>query len=680
VNRCDDIVISGATAWCSLGFGRAAILEAMCAGNVAIDRAPAMEQTDDECPRAAQATDVETPIGAVRDRAEHLVERVVASALKEAGLDMHDERRRRTIFGTTIGALRHVGEGLRTDDLDALRCGTTATLTCNALQRLAVPAGGSTVSAACASGLTSIMLGAVALRRGEVDVVVAVGYDPISEFPHAGFLSLRLVAEGPIRPFTKDREGMRVGEGAAAIVLERRSDAIARGATILAVLAGEGAASDAHHLTQPEPNGAGAARALTRAMGNATPDVVFTHATATPANDAAEYEALAATLGEALASTPVTALKSRIGHTLGAAGAIETVVAIAAMEAGVLPPTANATCDKEAFESLDLVVEPRKVAIERAAIVSLGFGGADAAIQLSTADANAFSTPNESVEIVVSGFGVLLPEVGEATVSDAKFEPLGEDRAVRRIARMSRLVRGASTLAARSAKLSGADLAATMGIAASRFGAVVYTLDYYEEIVRDGHGAGNPLLFAESVPNIGSAHLSLGLGLNEATFSIGGTRTAGIEAIDLARQHLEAGLVQRVLVVAAEETDPRLTAILRRLGFTESGEGAVAFVLETKEEASRRGATEYATLKDTCVFWPQHNAVPARRQTVREGLAWATGRGERLDRTKLARCGPLDTHAVGPFAAMARSLGESRTRCVTLAVDEAGCVGGVAFG
>ena len=250
---------------------------------------------------------------------------------------------------------------------------------------------------------------------------------------------------------------------------------------------------------------------------------------------------------------------------------------------------------------------------------------------------------------------------------------------------MSRLVRGVGLLAARNASLTEEDLAGTMGIVASRFGATGYTLDYYSEIVRDGHGSGNPLLFAESVPNIGSAQLSLALGLKEATFAVGGTRIAGFEAFDFARQHLAAGLAKRVLVVAVEEFDPRLEAILRRLEIgvhndqmRVCGEGAVAFVLEAAKEAERRGSRNLATLVGTNVTWPCRDDASARREALRSGLAWASARGKRIDRTSNLRRPKIDTHTVGPLAALAGELQGSQSPAVLLAHDESGGVGGIA--
>lgn len=647
-----SIAITGASACCSLGEGREAILEAMLAGGVAIDEAPAIEGIfrDDAAERpvrAAQARERGPDVGAATDRAERILHRMTMAALAEAGLDpatLVDLRRRgtriETIFGTTLGGMRHLGAALRTDDLDEYGRTTTATVVREALRGTGLPEGGSTISAACASGVSAVAIGATALLLGEADLVVAIAYDPISEFAFAGFGCLRLIAAGPQRPFSADREGMRVGEGYAVIVLERDADAARRGAAPLGRVLGWGAASDAHHLTQPAPDGAGAGRAIREAIAplqavGRLPDLVAAHATSTPANDAAEHAALRSALGPGLASVPVTALKSRIGHTLGAAGAVELAVVLAAMERGMLPSAAHADPDRKAFPDLDLVVgAPRTLEASRALVVSLGFGGADAAlvVERGTAPDRVAASPpieidDERGDIVVTGVATLLPAEGATIVDEAAFAGLDDARAIRRLARFSVLVRAAGILATRDAGLDAEEIRAASAVVGTRFGAAAYTLDYYDELVRDGLGAGNPLYFAESVPNIGSAQLSLGLGIEGSTLSVSGTMLAAIEAIHLARRHLASGQSERAIVVVAEESHPRVEGVLRRLGLLDDrplAEGAVAFVLERRRTAERRGAPSRATIVETGLVWPDGPGARSVVRAVRDAFPGST--------------------------------------------------------
>ena len=179
---------------------------------------------------------------------------------------------------------------------------------------------------ACSSSLGSIALGVSLLRSGQLDLLVAGGYDTISEYVYAGFNSLRLVAAlSALRPFTKDRQGMKLAEGYGIVILERADDAARAAISPLATILGYGESADAHHLTQPHPQGEGAARAISAALTSAglTPaqiDLIAAHATGTPDNDAGEYAALSRVFGAGLARVPVVAFKSHLGHTLGGGG------------------------------------------------------------------------------------------------------------------------------------------------------------------------------------------------------------------------------------------------------------------------------------------------------------------------------------------------------------------------
>ncbi|MEC8319860.1 MAG: beta-ketoacyl synthase N-terminal-like domain-containing protein [Planctomycetota bacterium] len=703
-----EIAITAAAIRCSLGLDRGSVLDAMLGGKVGIDEAPGIEgvflDEPGRRPHAAQAM----PTGSPRsDRAEKELNACITSALAEARLlpGVVEELRGRglrveTVFGTTLGGMRHLGAAFRTDSDDEYARTLTGTLNRDCLVGTGLQLGGSSISAACASGVSALSLAATSLLLDEADVVVAIAYDPISEFSYAGFDCLRLVAPGPLRPFSADREGMRVGEGYAAFVLERGDDAEARGAVPLGRLLGWGAASDAHHLTQPAPDGRGAARAIRDALVG-TPDLVLAHATSTPANDAAEYASLSATLGSSMAGVPVTALKSRIGHTLAAAGAVELGVALAAMERGVIPPAANAEPDRESFPDLDLVVEPRSATIDRCLVVSLGFGGADAAISVESASAEERRSSRfpwrESDEVVVTGVGRLVPDRASETESathrleDDRFDGLDQPRAVRRLARFARLVRAVGRIAVLDAGLGEEEIRESSAFVGTRFGAAEYTLSYYRELISGGLGAGNPLHFAESVPNIGSAQLSLGLGIEGFTLSTSGTRMSGFEAMHLARRQLVSGQADRAIVAVAEEADETVRGVLQRLGLLDDrpvAEGAVAFVLERRSVAEAAGREAKAMIGATRIRWPEDLGWRPASAAIRE-LAKTTGleiRGRAADGVRsssgdrlieravsgAAVAGDLvERHSVGPMLDLAETIVEAGSRAC-LARDECG--------
>ena len=247
---------------------------------------------------------------------------------------------------------------------------------------------------ACASGATAIGTALQLLRDGSCDVVITgggeAGVSPlmVTGFAQMGALSTRLdEPSAASRPFDADRDGFVIGEGSGMLVLEREADARARGARVRAKVAGYGASADAHHMTAPDPEGTGVVQALRTALAAADVmpdevDHVNAHGTSTPLNDAAEARALRKVLGEGAA---VTSAKGVIGHTLGAAGAIEAALTVLAIERGTVPPTANLQHLDPGVE-LDVVAgSPRRRSVEVAVSNSFGFGGQNAVLVLTAA-------------------------------------------------------------------------------------------------------------------------------------------------------------------------------------------------------------------------------------------------------------------------------------------------------
>lgn len=250
---------------------------------------------------------------------------------------------------------------------------------------------------ACASGAEAIAHALDMLRLGRADVVVAGGSEAaIAPLPIAGFAQMRAlstrddVPQLASRPFDKGRNGFVLGEGAGVIVLETEDHARARGAKIYAELAGAGMSADAYHVAAPEPEGAGAARAVRAALASGNLDArdvrhVNAHATSTPVGDVAEARALRLALGDAADGVAVTSTKSMTGHLLGAAGAVEAIATILALREGVVPATRNLD-DPDDDIDLDLVrVDNRPLASGVALSNSFGFGGHDVCLAFTPA-------------------------------------------------------------------------------------------------------------------------------------------------------------------------------------------------------------------------------------------------------------------------------------------------------
>ncbi len=258
---------------------------------------------------------------------------------------------------------------------------------------LSARAGAHAPVSACASGAEAIAFGLTMIRSGRADVVVCGGAEAVVHpLPLAAFAAMRELStrhDAPkeaSRPFDKQRDGFVLGEGAAILVLETESHALARGAARYAVVAGAGMANDAHHIAAPDPTGAGAARAMSAALADAdlaAADIahVNAHATSTPAGDVAEATALRAVFGTSTDRIAVTATKSCTGHLLGAAGALEAGVTCLALRDRIVPAIRNLD-DPDDDATLDLVrMSPRPLAPGGAALSnSFGFGGHDIAL------------------------------------------------------------------------------------------------------------------------------------------------------------------------------------------------------------------------------------------------------------------------------------------------------------
>jgi 3-oxoacyl-[acyl-carrier-protein] synthase II len=243
------------------------------------------------------------------------------------------------------------------------------------------------LSTACASGATAIQLGVEAIRRGETDAAICVGTDgsinpeALIRFSLLSALSTSNdVPEAAAKPFSKNRDGFVMAEGAAALVLESYESAKARGAKILGVLKGCGEMTDAFHRTRSSPDGKPIIGCIAGAIKDAglTPediDYVNAHGTSTPENDKMEYLGCSAVFGERMKSVPISSNKSMIGHTLSAAGAIEAVFSILTMQHQRIPPTINYQIPDPAIP-LDVVPNQARDARVRHAISnSFGFGG-----------------------------------------------------------------------------------------------------------------------------------------------------------------------------------------------------------------------------------------------------------------------------------------------------------------
>jgi 3-oxoacyl-[acyl-carrier-protein] synthase II len=244
------------------------------------------------------------------------------------------------------------------------------------------------LAGACAAGNYALGHALDLIRLGRADAVLAGGTDAFSRVAFTGFARLGALAAEACRPFSANRDGLVLGEGAALLVVESAAGAAARGATPLAELAGIGLSCDAFHIVSPDPQGRGAARAMVAALEDAGADrgeigYLSAHGTGTPANDRAEVTAARTVFGRN--GPPMSSIKALTGHGLGAASALEAVACVQALREQVAPPTWNFTgadpdCDWDVVPN-----EPRELALDAVLSNAYAFGGANASLVLRAA-------------------------------------------------------------------------------------------------------------------------------------------------------------------------------------------------------------------------------------------------------------------------------------------------------
>jgi 3-oxoacyl-[acyl-carrier-protein] synthase II len=397
------VAITGVGAVTSLGVGAAPLLARWCAGESGL--ADGLGRCADFDPRVWLSAK-----GARRlDRFAQLAVVAAEEALADAGCadgPPCESQRAGCVIGTGIG-----GAATFEDQLDAFRAGGAAAVSPLAVPRLMANAASAAVAmrhglrglstataSACASGAEAIAAGVRAIRTGELDAVVVGGAEAAtSGFVRSAFAALGAVSPSDCcRPFDARRDGFVLGEGAAALVLEPESAARARGARVLGTLRGVGASSDAFHVTAPDPEGGPAAHAISAALADAGVEpaelaYVNAHGTGTQLNDRAETRALERALGACAARVPVSSAKSAIGHSLGAAGAVEAVATLLALRDGVAPPTLGYGAVEAGLE-LDYVPDgPRPLRTNGAGPIGLsnsfGFGGHNVVLVLQAGTA-----------------------------------------------------------------------------------------------------------------------------------------------------------------------------------------------------------------------------------------------------------------------------------------------------
>lgn len=395
------VVITGLGVLSSLGIGHEAFWEGLLAGRSGIFEIPYFDLSEFEIHRGGIVRGFEPErvlgpeLAQELGRATQFALAATQMAFRDAGLDPArlNAERVGVSLGTSVAesmAIERITELSLREGWDAVPADLLRQTPGYSIPgRVAAQHGFSGVNrllpTACSAGNYAIGDAFDQIRLGRTDVMVAGAADPFSQIAFVGFHKLKSMASDVSRPFSKDRTGMMVAEGAGIMILESYERARARKAIIYAEILGYGLSCDAHHMTSPHPEGTGAFSAMEQAVRHAGVsareiDYISAHGTGTPLNDRVETLAIKHLLGERAREVPISSVKSMLGHAMGAASALEAIVCALAIHTGSIPPTANyqepdPQCD------LDYVPnEARHVPLRVAMSNSFAFGGNNASL------------------------------------------------------------------------------------------------------------------------------------------------------------------------------------------------------------------------------------------------------------------------------------------------------------
>ncbi|GAA0402323.1 beta-ketoacyl-[acyl-carrier-protein] synthase family protein [Streptomyces luteireticuli] len=547
----------------------------------------------------------------------------------------------------------------------------------------------SVVSNACAAGGVAIGYALELLWGGDADAVLCGGVDPLSLVSFNGFNCLGALDEHPCAPYTRS-QGLTLGEGSGFLLLEREDRARERGAELVAAALGYGLTADAHHPTAPDPGGAGAVRAMAVALAEAghepaEVDYVNGHGTGTPTNDVVEPKAIRGLFGT---PPPVSSTKSLIGHTLGAAGAIEAVCCALAVQRGMLPPTLT---DGPSPGDLDIVPDrgrPGPAALTLSN--SFGFGGNNASVAIG-APARPRTVPardEPARRVVVAGAaglaGNAVDDAGLAAAFDTASPlyggepvtldgfgpyPLGQPdlkaitrginpAVLRRMDPLGRLAAAAvKQLHDRCGRPGRAEAERTALLFATGTGPISTVERFHRDVVLHGPSAADTRLFPNTVMNAAAGHVAVLHRFRGATATVSSGGTSMTGALHYAYRLVRRGAAERVLVLGADEApDVLLAGYLKRRGYlgregvrpfhgggTVLSAGAVAVLVTSEAEAERSGLRPLAEITGFGLTGDSSGIAGIDRS----GAAWADAFRTALD---AAGIGPDEVDLVSAAA------------------------------
>ncbi len=630
-----------------LGVGAQLCMDRICDAQRAFDRVRVFDGSAHKVQLVSEVTDLaELPLhGEVRPaRTEAMAIQAAREALAHArlrpGSDPVD-----LVFGTTTAATFEIEERLAAlfdrapvAPLDPAFTDTLALSTERIVEALGPFARVRTVSSACSTGAMALLLAASWIRSGRSTRVLAGAADGLCRLTLTGFNALGSLDASPCRPFDRSRGGLSLGEGAAFLVIERDDVAAARGVSPIAELGGWGAGAEAHHITNPEPSGRTPTRLARHALSMAglSPadvDYVNAHGTATALNDPMEIQALRTVFGHELDRVYVSSTKGQIGHTLGAAGAIEAAICALAIQQGRVPPTAGLQEPDDPCRAHHVIGAAVQAPVRAALTNSFGFGGLDTVLLLSRPSLAAEQPePAQPRTVLLAGaavgpLGVLdtraayayldageIPRSGAVEFDDA----LLLDRArARRLGRAERLLAAAIGHAIDQAGgMTALGDPQQMGIVASRLSGNPGPTARFLAKARDrGPRFASPADFPNLMLSSIAGHESIYHGLQGPALAIAERHAAGAAAFLTAAELLSGGCADIMIAGSSDDWDiggqaNPLRSISGIAHEVPSTEGASAVLLCRDDHPAARDSSRLVKL-DGAVTWSHDDARQA---------------------------------------------------------------------
>ncbi|MEP7126757.1 MAG: beta-ketoacyl-[acyl-carrier-protein] synthase family protein, partial [Byssovorax sp.] len=480
-----------------------------------------------------------------------------------------------------------------------------------------------TLTSACSSGANAIALADAWIRAGRASRVLVGGTDALCRLTFVGFNLLAAMDPAPCKPFDARRAGMNLGEGAAFLLLERADEAQARGAVPIAELAGWAIGSEGKHITQPEPDGTTAARLMRSALARGRIDprdvgYINAHGTATVHNDRAECAALHLAFGESLATIPVSSNKGQIGHTLGAAGAIEAAITALSLRDGVVTPTCGLVDPDPLCDAQHVLDRGRHHRFRAAISSSFGFGGSDTVLAIT--EPGVFEEPLAPRDLTrrrlvitsasTHGPAGLQDAPGSANYLDpgpapapgaSPFTPedhLDPGRARRLDERAARLTATVAHALGTAVLPDRARVGLVNGVGLR----ALETAQFLAPIFEQGWRAGKPAIFPSLLLSSPAGHASVYLGLHGPVFTTSDLAASPGTAVACAADLIVAGEADAVVASGGTAVDRLFDQALGPACLDSATwraprtEGTSAVVIETEEHAASRGVGAIAVL------------------------------------------------------------------------------------